>query len=103
MSVLYCACREKKDSSCSGYKSCVNVFVIISYRVPSPFLCFFLPRFDTNNIKDEDLSCTLNLSKEQLLLLEQNDTTLTAIRDKVRSKPLVDDNSFFLHDGIIMR
>ena len=27
MPVLYCACR-KKDSSCSGYKSCVNVFVI---------------------------------------------------------------------------
>ena len=37
------------------------------------------------------------------MLLQQKESTLTFIRDKARSKPLSDETSYFLHDGIIMR
>ena len=58
---------------------------------------------DENAGENEDLNSTLSLSKDQIMLLQQKDSTLTFIRDKARSKPLSDETSYFLHDGIIMR
>lgn len=46
---------------------------------------------------------TLSLSREQLLLLQQSDHTLTEIREKVNDKPPQKETGFFLRDGLIQR
>ena len=55
------------------------------------------------DLPNDGLNSTLKLTKEQIMILQQKDTTLMLIRNKVRTTPSTSETSYFLQDGIIFR